>query len=79
MAVKQQFRISGDGQAIRDLVDWLDLQAGTHLAINHPFDPIIGPGYNLQRRLPTSSEKVFAYDLIIDDDKLATLYKLRWL
>ena len=75
----EQFRFSGDGQTIRDLVDWLDLQAGAHIAINHPFDPIIGPGYNLQRGLPTSSEKRFAYDLIIDDDKLATLYKLRWL
>jgi hypothetical protein len=77
--VKQQFSISGDGQAIRDLVDWLDLQAGPHMAINHPFEPIIGPGYNLQRRHPTPSERWFAYDLIIDDEKLAALYKLRWL
>ena len=78
--MKQQFfRLSGDGQTIRELVDWLDLHAGAHTAINHPFEPITGPGYNLQRRFPEPQERVFAYDLIIDDDKLATLYKLRWL
>ena len=76
--MKELFKISGDGQSIRELVDWLDQHAGPHVAIEHPFEPITGPGYGLQRRLPTSLERVFAYDLIIDDDRLAVLYKLRW-
>ena len=76
----EHFRINGDGQAVQELLDWLAENGGPYMLSRHPMEPIVGPGYNLQRTSNESWDRQqFTYNLVIDDDQLLTAYKLRWL
>ena len=80
----EEHTVRGDGQHLQAVLDWLVANAGPYQQISHPFDVLVGPGYNMQRMVAQDSWPAlrrgmhYTYKITLDDPGLITAYKLRW-